>query len=162
MLLRKRAWDLMREEFPTVSEDATLAEAIRVLRHEMKESPENYIVVVKKKNGTIKGVVSIWDALKAVESSVLKDENLKMSEETDWDQAFARASKICTQTALNDDLLETDVPLLRPNDPLLIVLETLLAKHRSWAVVEEGGRVIGIVLAADVFRELSRDMVKAF
>jgi len=29
-------------------------------------------------------------------------------------------------------------------------------------VVEEGGRVIGLLLLSDIYRELSRDMLKSF
>jgi len=49
MLLRKRAWDIMNEEFSTIAESASLSEAVRSLRDSMKEAPDNHIVVVKKK-----------------------------------------------------------------------------------------------------------------
>ena len=84
MLLRKRAWDIMNEEFSTIDDSASLAEAVRTLRDSMKEMPDNHIVVVKKKNGSLRGVVSIWTLLKAVEDMVLKDEDLTLTEEADW------------------------------------------------------------------------------
>ncbi len=161
MLLRKRAWDMMREEFPSVREDATLAEAIRALKAAMMESPENHTAVVLKKNGGFRGVVTIWNVLKAVQTTVLKDDALKSAEESDWDQTFSRACAVCTQTGLEGHM-ETDVAMLKPGDTLLAVLDQLLAKKRGYAVVEEGDRVIGIVYAGDLFREIARDMVKVF
>lgn len=49
MLLRKRAWDMMREDFATIDESASLAEGIRTLRDSMKTAPDNSVVVVKRK-----------------------------------------------------------------------------------------------------------------
>lgn len=161
MMLRKRAWDMMRDEFASVQEDASLATAIRVMRESMKENPENYVVVVKTKGGKFVGVVSIWSILRAVKQSVLKDENLKNVGETDWDQAFKSACLICTQMRL-DEYIERDVPVLKPNDPALFILDRFLKLKRNWAVVEEGGKIMGVVYASDLYREMTRDMVELF
>jgi CBS domain containing-hemolysin-like protein len=161
MLLRKRAWDMMHEDFATIDESASLAEAIRLLRDSMKTAPDNNIVVVKKKNGSLKGVASIWTMLKAVEEKVLKDEDLRLDENTDWDRAFKRAGTACSHSSL-DEHIETDIPILKPRDPMLVVLELFRKKHRSWALVQEGGSIIGVVLISDVYRELTRDLVTQF
>lgn len=161
MLFRKRAWDMMREEFPSVREDEPLAEAIRALADAMKESPENHTVVVLRKNGSFRGVITIWNVLKAVQTTVLKDDALKNAGESDWDQTFARACAVCTQTGLEGHM-ESDVAKLKPGDTLLAALDQLLAKRRGYAVVEEGDRVIGIIYAGDVFREVARTMSEAF
>lgn len=161
MLLRKRAWDMMREEFVQISDESTLAEAIGFMRDAMRETPETQIVVATDRKGRLKGAVSIWDVLKAVENSVLKDENLKLTEETDWDQAFARACRICTQSDLPGHFAEA-TPTVKPQDPLLVVLETFLSNKLNWVVVEENQKPIGIIYSSDLFRDLARDMVKAF
>ncbi|NDV21153.1 CBS domain-containing protein [Desulfovibrio sp. JC022] len=161
MLLRKRAWDIMNEEFSTIDESASLSEAVRSLRDSMKEAPDNHIVVVKKKNGSLRGVVSIWTMLKAVEDLVLKDEDLSLSEEADWDRAFKRAGTACCSAAL-DGHIEEDVAILKPTDPMLVVLEIFRKKKRTWALVQEGGNIIGVVLLSDVYREVTRDLVQQF
>lgn len=161
MLLRKRAWDLMREDFPSISENATLAEAIRVLREAMKDHPENHTVVVLRKNGSYRGVVTIWNALRAVQNTVLRDDALKNVEDTDWDKAFARACAVCCQTGLAGHM-EEDLAVLKPGDLLLTVLDQFLAKKRGFAVVEEGDRVIGVIHAGDLFHEIATDMIKSF
>ncbi|OIO05319.1 MAG: CBS domain-containing protein [Desulfovibrionaceae bacterium CG1_02_65_16] len=165
MLFRKRAWDLMREEFASVDESASLAEAVRVLRESQKKTPENNVVLVLGKDGNregaLKGAVSIWTVLAALDECVLRDPDLKMVQESDFDKTFARASAACTHTELSRHM-EPEVPTLKPTDPLPVVLELFLRKKRGWAVVAENGKVLGVVLVADVYRALSDDMVAAF
>ena len=166
MLFRKRAWDLMREDFAWVGESASLAELVRALRDSQKTSPENNVVLVLGKSGEgetrkLKGAVSVWKVLQAVDECVLRDPELKVARESDFDKTFARACAVCTHTSL-DRHLEAEVPVLKPSDPLPVVLEMFLRKRRGWAVVEENGRVLGVVLVADVYREISQDMVGAF
>jgi len=165
MLFRKRAWDLMREDFASVDENASLAEAVRVLRASQKTTPENNVVLVLGKDGNregaLKGAVSIWTVLAALDECVLRDPELKVAQESDFDRAFARASAACTHTELSRHM-EPEVPTLKPTDPLPVVLELFLRKKRGWAVVAENGKVLGVVLVADVYRALSDDMVAAF
>ena len=165
MLFRKRAWDMMREEFAWVDESASLAEVVRALRDSQQATPENNVVLVLGKSGSetrkLKGAVSVWKVLEAVDECVLRDPELKVVEESDFDKTFARACAVCTHTSL-DRHMEPDVPMLKPSDPLPVVLELFLRKRRGWAVVEENGKVLGVVLVADVYRELSRDMCGAF
>ncbi|WP_432737934.1 CBS domain-containing protein [Maridesulfovibrio sp. FT414] len=161
MLLRKRAWDMMREEFTTIDESASLAEGIRILRESMKKSPDNSVVVVLNKNGALRGVISIWTMLKAVEDQVLRDEELSLIEDADWDRAFKRAGTACCSETL-DAHIEEDVAILKPTDPMLVVLEIFRKKKRSWALVQEGGKIIGVVLLSEVYRELTRDLVSQF
>ncbi|MHC1700466.1 MAG: CBS domain-containing protein [Humidesulfovibrio sp.] len=166
MLFRKRAWDLMREEYAWVDESASLAEAVRALRQSQKASPEDNVVLVLGRSPggetrRLKGAVSVWKVLEAVDECVLRDPELKVACETDFDKTFARACAVCIHTSLAR-YMEADVPVLKPGDPLPVVLELFLRKRRGWAVVEENGRVLGVVLVADVYRELSADMVGAF
>ncbi len=162
MLFRKRAWDLMREEYAWVDEAASLADAARALRESQKLSPENNVVLVLGSTGngarTLKGAVSVWKVLEALDQCVLRDPDLKLVRESDFDKAFARASAVCAQTPLAGHL-EPDVPVLKPGDPLPVVLELFLRRKRGWAVVEENGAVLGVVLVADLYRALAADML---
>ncbi|BCS88342.1 CBS domain-containing protein [Pseudodesulfovibrio sediminis] len=161
MMLRKRAWDMMRDEFPTVQEDASLAETIRVMREAMVEAPDSQVVVVLNKSGKLAGTINLWKLFKAVKKSVLKDENLLSNAGVDWDQQFANACLICTQMRLEDSLMKNP-PILKPNDPILVVLDIFLKSRRDWALVMEGEKVMGVVYVTDVYREMTRDMVQIF
>jgi len=161
MMLRKRAWDMMRDDFPVVQEDASLAEAIRVMRKSMVDAPDSQVVVVRSKSGKLVGAINLWKLFKAVKKSVLKDENLKTDGNVDWDQQFANACLICTQMRLDDYLIKNP-PILKPNEPILLVLDVFLKSRRDWALVVEGDRVMGVVYVTDVYREMTRDMVQVF
>jgi CBS domain-containing protein len=165
MLFRKRAWDLMREDFAWVDESASLAEVVRVLRESQQATPQNNVVLVMTtvngKPGVLKGAVSLWNVLQAVDECVLRDPDLKIAKESDFDKTFARASAACVHTALSGHM-EPDVPTLRPGDPMPTVLDLFLRKRRGWAVVEENGKVLGVVLASDLYREITNDIVQAF
>ena len=165
MLFRKRAWDMMREEYAWVDEAASLAEVVRALRTSQQTHPENNVVLVLGKSGSepraLKGAVSVWKVLEALDECVLRDPDLKIVTESDFDKTFARACAVCTHTSLQGHM-DPDVPVLRPSDPLPVVLELFLRKRRGWAVVEENGKVLGVVLVSDLYRELSSDMVGTF
>lgn len=68
MMLRKRAWDMMRDEYPTVQDDASLAETIRVMREAMVDAPDSQVVVVKNKGGKLVGTINLWKLFKAVKN----------------------------------------------------------------------------------------------
>ena len=122
---------------------------------------DSQVVVVKTKSGRLKGAINLWKLFKAVKQSVLKDDNLKADGQVDWDQQFANACLICTQLRLDEHII-TDPPLLRPNDPILVVLDVFLKSRRDWALVVEGEKVMGVVYVTDVYREMTRDMVQIF
>lgn len=157
MLLRKRAWDIMREEFAFVHEDATLAQAIDALRQSRVKQQDNGFVLVFSKSERFMGILSMWNLVQGIGPCLLKGSTLD-GNEVDWDQAFSQACRSCAQIRIAD-CLQADVPVLKPNDPLARVLEVFLDYRRGRAVVEEGGRIIGVVTLADLFKEIGDSLV---
>ena len=157
MLLRKRAWDIMREEYASVREDASLSEAIRALSESRKKQPDNAFVLVFAKNDHFLGILSMWNLIQGMGPCLLKGSALEGSD-VDWDKAFGLACRNCAQVRIAD-CLQTDVPILKPNDPLARMLEVFLDYRRGRAVVEEGGRIIGVVTLADLFTEIGDSLV---
>ncbi|EPR44459.1 CBS domain containing protein [Desulfovibrio sp. X2] len=158
MILRKRAWDVMREDFETIRENATLGEVMNKMRERLREQPEAHLMVVVTELGKLAGVVTAWDVLRAAEDCVLK-EDVSNVDEADWDAAFGRACMLCCGTEVRK-IMHRDTPMVKPGDPLLLVLNALIESKRSWVVVEEGGRAIGVILIGDLFREITHEMVK--
>ncbi len=158
MILRKRAWDVMREDFEVVQETAALGEVMQKLRERLKEQPEAHLMVVTTENGKLAGVITAWDVLRAAEDCVLK-EKVNDADEADWDAAFGRACTICCGIPVKN-ILHKDTPSVKPGAPLLLVLNELVKSRRNWMVVEEGDKPIGIILIGDLFREITREMVK--
>lgn len=156
MLLRKRTWDIMREDFASVREDASLSDAIRALGESREKYPDCSVVLVFSQSGHFLGLLSMWNLVQGMGPCLLKGSMLEGSE-VDWDKAFGRACRNCAQVRISE-CLQTDVPILKPNDPLARVLEVFLDYRRGRAVVEEGGRVIGLVTLADLFREIGASL----
>ncbi|NCC24894.1 MAG: CBS domain-containing protein [Deltaproteobacteria bacterium] len=152
MLLRKRAWDIMREEYPSVRDDASISQVIQALEGGRKNSSDLNFVVVFDRSGAFKGVVSMWNIIQSIGPCLLSGLGL-LEKEVNWDQAFHRACRTCAQVDLGE-YLQRDVPVVKPNDPLARILEIFLGYRRGRAVVEEGGKIIGIVVLADLYREI--------
>ncbi len=161
MLLRKRAWDIMREEFLVVEEKTSMAEVITKLRESISKHADDDFAIVIKESGQLAGVITARDMLRAIEDCVLRDDVVRNAEETDWDRAFAKACTLCCHRSVKD-IMERRPPTVRPNDPVLLVLNKLVDSKVRWAVVEEGAKPIGVVLINDLFSEISREMVKSF
>jgi CBS domain-containing protein len=158
MLLRKRAWDIAREDFAVVSEEDTLAEAMRTLNRHMEDAPECHVAIVKNARGEFSGVVSIWDILRRMDASLLRREVIKGMDEAGFDQVFRDTCKVCASTSVGE-MADRAVPRVGPSDPLLLVLDTFLKKGRSVVVVAEAGRVLGLIAISDVYLEISNDVV---
>ncbi len=158
MLLRKRAWDIVREDYASVPESANMLETVRALAEAQRRQPGLDAVVVLGADGMFRGLVSMDDLLAALERNVFKDKGLDGTRGTDWDQAFRRACLTCGEVRAAD-LLRPDEPSMHPNDPLIMVVESFLERRGNVAVVREGERVLGVVLKADAFAEVSREVL---
>ena len=158
MMMRKRAWDLMRDDFTTIVEDAGLVNLIRSLSDAVDTDSDNHVAVVLDEHGGFKGVISMWSVMRKLEKCVFSDEVLLAYTDGDWDRAFARACRACADKGI-DGLLEEDPPIAQPNDPLVVVMENFLNHRRGWVLVMEGGKVLGVILKSDIFKEVSRDVL---
>jgi CBS domain-containing protein len=159
MLLRKRAWDVMRSDIYTVPETATLGLVIGRHREAIKEHPDNQVVLVVNDHGHLKGAVSLMDVMGAIEEQVLRDDLVKNAEDADWDKAFSRACVLGCSMDISK-LVRKEVPTLRAGDPVLLVLDLLVDKRTQWAVVVEGEKPIGVISMGEIFREISREMLE--
>lgn len=158
MLMRKRAWDIMRDDYTRVREDAGLVELMRSLKDAVAGDADNHIAVVSDQAGRFKGVVTMWKVMRKLEQCVFSEDQLLKFSDGDWDRAFIRACKACADKGI-EDLMDHDVPSVQPNDPLVMVVETFLKHQRGWALVREGDKVLGAVFKSDIFKEVSRDVL---
>ncbi len=159
MLLRERAWDVMRTDMATVSENMSLRDVARVLRSAMKERGHRACAVVLTEAGNFKGVVTAWWLLLYMEQHVLKDAP-RPGGGRDSDETLRTICRKCF-SARAGDMVERDVPVVKPQDPMYVVLGVMLASRRRWAVVMEGGKVLGLIAAEDVFMQLDFDSMDA-
>ena len=159
MLMRKRVWDVMRTDFASVSDDAGLVQVIKVLNRGLQEHPENDFVLVFSEpggqQGEFRGLVSMWNVLQAMGPCLLK--NVSLLGKVDWDDAFHGALRTCSQVGIRD-VLQRDVPRVRPTDPLARIMEIFPDYRRGRAIVEEAGKVMGVILLHDIYREMAADV----
>jgi CBS domain-containing protein len=152
MLLRERAWDVMRTDFVVIRESDSLREAAVHLRKAMKENPERACAVVMTSDGEFRGAVTAWWLLLYVEQCALED-SLKLTNGQDFETKFRTVTRKCFARRAGE-VVERDMPIVKPQDPLSAVLEAMLSTRRRWAVVMEGGKVLGMISAEDVFMQL--------
>ena len=152
MLLRERAWDVMRTDVITVRESNSLREVALSLRQAMKAQPEKACAVVLTEEGEFKGVVTAWWLLLYMEQNALEDSR-KLKGGEDFAARFSTVCRKCFSRRAGE-AVERDVPVVKPQDTLSVVLEAMLSTRRRWAVVIEGGKVLGVIAAEDLFMQL--------
>lgn len=155
MLLRERAWDVMRSDFVVIRETDSLREAAVALRKAMKQHPESACAVVLTPDGEFRGAVTAWWLLLYTEQCALED-SLKLTNGQDFETKFRTVCRKCFSRRAGE-VVERDLPIVKPQDPLSAVLEAMLSTRRRWAVVMEGGKVLGVIAAEDVFMQLEWD-----
>lgn len=160
MLLRKRAWDIVREDYPRLAEGDSLADAVYVLNGCMGTGCGGLCALVMDESGRLKGAVSIWDTMRFMEDTLLSGGSLHGIEEDGFDRIFHNACKVAGSTTIAD-IMDKDMTVVSPDEPLLMVLEAVVKKGRSYAVVKEGKRTIGVIMIHDIFKEISTDMLNA-
>lgn len=156
MLLRKRAWDIAREDFPVLKEADTLAEAMRILRKAVNDGC--LCALVFDGNKRFKGAVSVWDTMRFMEDTLMHGDALRGIDENRFEQMFRNACKVAGSTTVKD-VMDKDVTVVKPDEPLVLVLEDLVKKGRSYAVIKEGPRVIGVTMINDIYKEISDEII---
>lgn len=158
MLLRERAWDVMRTDLVEVREKDSLRDVALRLRKAMKERPDKACAVVLSGEGEFRGVVTAWWLLLYLEKYALGD-SLNLKARGDFEGKFNTILRKCFSKNAQD-ALERDVPVVKPQDPLTSVLEAMLTTRRRWAVVMEGGKVLGVIAAEDLFMQMDWEKIE--
>ncbi|UZP67284.1 CBS domain-containing protein [Desulfovibrio mangrovi] len=156
MLLRTRAWDIVREEYPVMKEANSLADAMRELN--AVSDSGCLCALVMDDNGRLKGAVSMWDTVRFMEDNLLRGDALRGLDENRFEQMYTNACKVAGSTSVKD-VMDKNPTVVAPDEPLLVVLEDFVKKGRSYAVVKEGPRVLGVIMIADIFKEISGQIV---
>ncbi len=158
MLLRDRAWDVMRTDMVEVREKDSLRDVALCLRQAMKGQPDKACAVVLSSEGEFKGVVTAWWLLLYLEQYAQED-SLRLRGKGDFEGTFKTICRKCF-SRIAGDVVERDVPVVKPQDPLTSVLEAMLTTRRRWAVVMEGGKVLGVIAAEDLFMQMDWEKIE--
>lgn len=155
-LLRKRAWDIMRDDFFTVVEGAGFTQIIKTLNASLAKQPDNDFVVIVSRTGSFRGIVTMMDILRGMGPCLL-EYSATDSESLDFESACIRACQVCSNVEV-EQVMQTDVPRVKPSDVLSVIMDKFFEYRRARAVVEEGDKVIGVVHKKDLYLEIARDV----
>ncbi|MFP4316482.1 MAG: HPP family protein [Desulfovibrionales bacterium] len=155
MLMRKRAWDIMRDDFLRVDEDAELVDVVKTINRGIAKDPINNFVLVFSRDNEFRGVITMWNVLQALGPCLLQQ--IPLTGTVDWDETFEEALRTCSSVDIKK-IMQRDLPSLKPTEPLARIMEIFLDYRRGRAIVEEGGKVMGVVLLYDICREIGAEM----
>ncbi|MFI3271170.1 MAG: CBS domain-containing protein [Pseudomonadota bacterium] len=158
MLLRKRAWDIVREEYPTLQENDSLSVAVRKLNSCVGHACGCLCALVFDDEGHLKGSISIWDTMRFMEDKLTQRSAMRGGEDG-YDRVFHNACKLAGSTKVRD-LMDREMTTLSPDDSLITILDKVVKKGRSYAVVKDASKVIGVIMISDIFNEISTDMLR--
>ena len=156
MLMRKRAWDIVREDYVRVESEDSLTLAMQKLLHCVKSGNGCLCALVFEGSGLL-GAVSIWDTVRFMNASLKQSGLKKDMNEGDFEEMFHIACKLGAATRVTD-IMDKDFTALAPDMPLVDVMANFVKKGRSYAIVKEGTQTLGVIMIQDVFAALAEEI----
>lgn len=156
MLMRKRAWDIVREDYVRVESDGSLAEVMERLL-ECVKSRNGCLCVLVFEGQTLLGAVSIWDTVRFMTACLKQAGLAKDTGDGAFEELFHAACKLGVSARVVD-IMDRDFAVLAPDTPLVGVMAGFVKKGRSYAVVKEGSQTLGVIMIQDVFEALAEEV----
>ncbi len=167
------------DEYATVSEEATLYEAVAALEEAQKrfdQSKDRHrAILVLDKNGKVVGKLSQHDVIRGLEPRYERIGDFRGSSRMGFSPEFIRSllknyalwekplREICRKAAeiKVKDIYYTPTKgeFVREGDTLNTAIHQLIVGHHQSLLVTRGEQVVGILRLSDVFREVCR-MIK--
>lgn len=156
MLMRQRAWDIVREDYVRVESDESLVEVMQKLLDCIK-SGNGCLCALVFEGANLLGAVSIWDTVRYMTASLKEAGLSKDSVEGDFEEMFHIACKLGVSTRVTD-VMDKDFTEISPDMPLVNVMSRFVKKGRSYAVVKEGTQTLGAIMIQDIFVALAEEV----
>jgi len=156
MLMRKRAWDIVREDYVRVEREASLLEVMRKLLECVQSGNGCWCALVFE--GTrLLGAVSIWDTIRFMNATLQQAGLTRESGSLDFENLFRAACKLGAGTRVME-IMDEDYTELAPDLTIPQIMAKFVKKGRSYAVVKEGARTLGVIMVQDIFAELTEEV----
>ncbi|MCL1916030.1 MAG: CBS domain-containing protein [Desulfovibrionaceae bacterium] len=153
MLMRKRAWDIVREDYVRVKRESSLVEVMRLLLDCLK-SGDGCLCALVFEGAHLLGAISVWDAVRFMHATLRQAGLTREADEVDFEDLFRVACRVGADTKVTE-IMDTAYTELSPDLPIPLIMEKFVKKGRDCAVVKEGARVLGVILIQDIFVELT-------
>lgn len=163
-------------EYPTLSADASLKDAFKLLSRRPVEAGNFGFrrVLVLENDGRIKGILTIPLLLKGMEPALLAtspgeaaqgywaqlDVREGMALEVFWDEVLKSPRQDLAEAPIGD-LVTLPGKLVTPETSLARALAYLLAEEAPMLPVEEGGTVVAVVRLVDIFKVITQKILGA-
>jgi CBS domain-containing protein len=152
MSLEKKAWDVMDQNFETVTPETPLKEACIILGGKGREKGGGIQgLVVMRTSGEYLGLLTVKEILKYLSyvASLLKQED----REEEWESNISGRDKDGSLITVNDIMIAYDV-FARPNQSLFEVIRIMEEHDLEIIPVEDGGKIIGVIQPSGILRGL--------
>lgn len=156
MLMRKRAWDIAREDFARVTSEDSLVDVMEKLLDCVK-SGNGCLCALVFEGARLLGAVSIWDTVRFMTASLKEAGLTRESSEGDFESMFHMACKLGVSTRVTD-IMDAEYTEIAPDTPLAGVMSAFVKKGRSYAVVSEGSQTLGVIMIQDIFVALAEEV----
>ena len=164
--------------YATVSEEATLGEAVKSLKMAQKEFDQtrdkHRAILITDKDNRIVGKLSQLDVIRALEPKYMKIDNPKslsrfgfsqdylkytLKEHHLWENALDDICKKATKLIVKNFMYTpTEGEYVKENTSLSEAIHQLVMGRHQSLLVTRGEEIMGILRLTDVFREISNKM----
>jgi CBS domain-containing protein len=161
--------------YATVSEEATLGEAVKSLKMAQKEFDQtrdkHRAILITDKDNRIVGKLSQLDVIRALEPKYMKIDNPKslsrfgfsqdylkytLKEHHLWENTLEDICKKATKLIVKHFMYSpTEGDFVEENASLSEAIHQLVMGHHQSLLVTKGKDIVGILRLTDVFREIS-------
>ena len=149
--MKTTAKDVMRTDFKTLNPDSPISEALEIFKASKQEGKTIFGIMVTDKDGSIAGMMSMYDVL-----LFLLPKHVKI-----WGNiSDIEIEGIIDRTAdklknlFVGDIMTPKVMSIGPDTHLLMVLDIMIKKHVRRLPVVSNGEAVGMVYISDLFSHL--------
>ncbi len=141
----------MKTDFKTLNPDSPILNALDIFKSSKKSGNTVFGIMVTEKDGSIAGMISMYDIL-----LFLLPKHVKVwGNINDMEIEGIIATSISRlRNILVGDIMTPDVLSVSPDAHLMMVLDIMIRKHVRRLPVISGGRPEGVVYISDLFNHL--------
>lgn len=159
MPLRRKVWEFMVKEPPTVSPSDSVGVALQTLDKVNETAPGIQSLIVADPNtGSLKGVVTLRRIMDGLRKAV---GHLKVEKGSSFWESPELEARLKQETELVrvKDVMSKRIQQVKPYDSIGSAVNMMLDKKVRGVPVVENEKVIGVLRMVDIFKHLQKQIV---